>query len=132
MDSNALFSAVVEHKWLAVATLFIGLFVRLLKDDNGFPMTLPAVITIWSWVPIVGGRSFESKRVKPWIAVGLGLLYGALEKVAAGTSWKQALSDAAIAGLLPIVGHQLGIESIRDGKEVTVKLPDGGAAPGRR
>jgi hypothetical protein len=121
MDPNVLKGALVEHFWLGVAIIVIGYFVRALRDDNAFPLSLPATVRI----PFTS-RTIEGKRLKPWIAMGLGLLYGVLEKVAAGTTWKRALTDAAVAGLGPILVHELGIESVRGGTELP--LPGTGSA----
>lgn len=103
-DVIALVSA---HKWVALCALLIGFIVRLLKSDTTLPVTVPA-----KW--------------RPWIAMGLGLVGGILEHVANGTAWGEAVTAGLLAGALPILGHQLGIESLRDGKELPVLVkPDG-------
>lgn len=110
MDKQIL-DLVVAHKWVALAALVIGALVRLLRDDNRFPLTLPP-----KW-----------KAAKPWIAIGLGLLAGVLDGVAGGATWTESIVSGIVAGLLPIVGHQVGIEWLRDGKELFA--PSGGKPP---
>lgn len=102
----------VAHKWLALAAVIIGLFVRLLKSDNAFPLTIPD-----AW-----------KKWKPAVAIGLGLLAGVLDKIATGTPWRDAMIAGLITGLIPVIGHQVGIEWLRDGKEIPVSLPPSGPA----
>lgn len=97
---------VVGHKWVALAAILIGLLVRLLKDDTS---TIPVVVPA-KW--------------RPWLALGLGLVAGALDRVATGTPWGEALIAGAIAGLLPVVGHQYLIESLRGGQELGGVKPE--------
>lgn len=98
MQSNSLAALVAAHKWYALAAIVVGFLIRILKDDTKLP-TIPA-------------------RVRPWISVAAGIVALALDKLAAGASWKIALVNGAIVGGLPIVAHQLGIESVLGGKEV--------------
>lgn len=88
----------VHYKWWALATLVIGLIVRLLKDDTKLP-TFPA-----KW------RSL--------LAIFLGIVAGVIDKIASGTSYKHAMLGGLIASFVSIVGHDVFIEGIRNGKEI--------------
>jgi hypothetical protein len=87
------------HKPLVLVALVVGALVRMLKDDHRFPITL-------------------SKRARPWVALLLGLVLGAVQQRLAGATWLDAVCSGLLAGALPILGHQLGIESILGGKEL--------------
>lgn len=97
MDAATLLDLAIRAKWLALFAVLIGLVVRALKEDTVGPVVPP--------------------RARPWLALGLGAVAATLDKVLAGASWK----DAAILGLgapvLAILGHVLGIESLRNDKE---------------
>lgn len=101
MDSTQLVALAAGHKWLALIALVVGLLVRVFKDDTRIPGVIP-------------------KPARPWIALGLGLVLGAVQQKIAGASWSDAIVSGALAGLLPIVAHKLGIEWLRDGKEVAL------------
>jgi hypothetical protein len=105
MDSNSLGALAGASKWYALAAFLVALFIRLLKDDTKLP-TIPA-------------------RLRPWLAALAGVVALAVDKLARGASWKDALFNAAIVGLGPIVVHELGVEAIFGGKDLP--LPNVGA-----
>ena len=91
--------------WVMVAAVVVGSVVRLLKSDTPIPITIPP-------------------RWRAVVAMALGLLAGVMERVVGGTAWTQAIVDGLLAGGLPVVGHELVVESMRDGKEIgSGKLP---------
>lgn len=87
--------------WVPFAAWLVGALVRLTKDDNKFPINV-------------------DPKVRPWIALGLGLVLGILEKFLAGSSWQGAIVGGLTAGAMAIVGHVLGIELLNNGKELPV------------
>jgi len=99
MNEDALIALILENKWWGVAALFIGGCVRLMKSDGPIPITVPA-------------------RWRPWLALVLGAAAGVFEKLNAGVSWKQALVGGFLAAFIAISGHQLFIESARNGREL--------------
>ena len=101
MDITQLVALASGHKWLALIALVVGLLVRVFKDDTKIPGVIP-------------------KPARPWIALGLGLVLGTVQQRIAGAAWLDAVVSGALAGLLPIVAHKLGIEWLRDGKEVAL------------
>lgn len=98
---KAVIEFALQHRWVPLLTLLVGLVVRLLKADTRLPITIPP-------------------RVRPWLAIALGLAAGVLERVATGVSWSRAVLDGLVAGLLPMLGHDLVVEWMRAGAEVAV------------
>lgn len=110
MDPSQLGDLVAQHKWVAVSAIVIGLIVRLLKSDTRLPTVPP--------------------RARIWLALGLGVASGVLEKVASGTTWTTALVDGVSSAFLAVVSHEAVIASLRSGKEFPVPgLMVEGAAP---
>lgn len=101
MDPQQLVQFIVEGKWWAVAALVIGLVIRLLKSDVKIPINIPAPYRVW-------------------IALGLGIVAGACNKVASGMTWRAALLWGLGAAIAAIVGHETLVESLRRGKELPV------------
>lgn len=99
MDSTQLVALASGHKWLALIALVVGLLVRVFKDDTKIPGVIP-------------------KPARPWIALGLGLVLGTVQQKIAGATWGDAIASGVLAGVIPIVAHKLGIEWLRDGKEL--------------
>jgi len=102
MNTSDLLTLIQQHKWFALAALAIGLVVRLLKSDGPIPFTLPA-----KW--------------RPWLAVGLGIVAGVLEKAGTGVAWREAVLGGVLAAFAAISGHQLLVESLRGGRELGEK-----------
>jgi drug/metabolite transporter (DMT)-like permease len=91
---NDLVALAAERKWLALGAVLVGLAVRLSKDDNRFPLNVPA-------------------RWRAWFSVGLGILAGALDLVVGGASWQDAAVAALVMGLSPILGNELFVEPVK-------------------
>lgn len=83
--------------WFTLSAIVIGGIVRLLKSDTPLPT-----------VPV---------RLRPWLALGLGLVAGVLQAVTTGTPWLQALGSGFTAAVTAITGHDLVVESLRGGAE---------------
>lgn len=83
--------------WFSLTAIVIGGIVRLLKSDTPLPTVPP--------------------RLRPWLALGLGLLAGVLQAVTTGTPWLQALGSGFSAAVTAITGHELVVESLRGGVE---------------
>lgn len=96
---DPLLALALGHKWLALIALLVGLLIRVFKDDTKVPGVIP-------------------KPARPWIAFLLGLALGVIERRTSGAPWKDSLISGVVVGLLPIAGHWLGIEKLRDGKEL--------------
>lgn len=98
-DANQLYDLLMTHKYWAFASVAVGLIVRLLKAHPVLAEKLPS-------------------RVRPWIAVILGIIAGVLESIVAGTPILKALILGTISGGGAILGHDLFIEGLRNGKEL--------------
>jgi hypothetical protein len=99
MDNHQIVDLIMQNKWWALAAVVVGLVVRALKSDGPIPICIPP-------------------RFRPWLAIVLGVFAAAFEKVNAGIPWRQALVGGVLASILAIAGHQLFIESVRNGKEL--------------
>lgn len=82
----------------ATLALVVGLVVRLLKSDTPLP-TVPA-------------------RYRPFLALGLGAVGGALDALASGTPWQQAVLGGISAALAAMVGHEVIVEQLFGGREI--------------
>lgn len=112
MDPSQLGELVGQHKWVAVAAIVIGLLVRVVKSDIKIPINIPPA-------------------ARPWLALGLGLLSGVLEKAATGRTWTSAIVDGVVSAVIAMVAHDAVIGGLRGGKEIPVPgLMIPGAAPG--
>lgn len=97
---NELSDLILERKWVAVSAVLIGFAVRILKSDTRLPTVPP--------------------RARIWLALGLGVVSGVLEKAASGATWTTALVDGLVSSLVAVVSHEAVIASLRSGKEFAV------------
>jgi hypothetical protein len=100
MSEELLLTLVVEHKWLPLLAIVVGFAVRLLKDDT-FGPSIP-------------------KKFRAPAAFLMGLFAGIVQRKIAGATWLDAAFTGAVAGLLPILGHKLLIEKLRNGAELAI------------
>lgn len=91
---------------ILAAALLVGALVRMSKADF---VTMPTV----------------KARLRPLLALALGTGWGALDYVALGSPWKDALLKGLLGAGGAMLAHELGIEKMRGGRE----LFDGGATP---
>lgn len=92
--------------WVAGAALLVGAVVRWMKSDM-----LTIALSNLGLPPI-------PKRFLPWIALVLGIMSGIFDVKLQSTTWAEAITKGLIAGVTAIAGHQVGIESLRRGKEL--------------
>lgn len=107
MDLESLLSAVRDHAWPIVAAVVIGGLVRMVKSD-AIPITVPA-------------------RWRPVLALGLGLASGACDAIIRGTDWHEALGMGLLSSFVAMGGHDVLIEALRGGAEVSAPKAGGGA-----
>lgn len=113
-DGLALFELAKAHAWIPLAALAIGLIVRLLKSDTKIPFTIPS----------------EYRR---FAVVVLGVASAALERIIAGTPWKDAALGGTAAVLAAFFGHYFVVDKLRDGKEIAIPgliIPGAVPSPG--
>jgi len=100
-------SLVRSKAWIPLASLLIGLFVRLSKTDAAV-----------AWFPVN-----LRPKVRPYVALAGGILTGVAAGLVGG-SWLSALTGGVVAGMLAITAHDVVVESIRNGREIgTPKTP---------
>lgn len=102
MLPSDLITMALDHQWLALSAVVLGGVVRLVKDDSRL-VTIPA-------------------HVRPWLAFGLGAVAAFLQFLVEGVGLKEALTTTIVAPLLAIIGHHLGIEMLRGGREIPVPV----------
>ncbi len=85
-----------QYAWIPIAAIVVNVFVRISKlDAIGLP-----------------------PKYRAWAALVGGIASGAIAKLAGGASWADAIVGGFAAGFGAISLHELGIESIRNGREV--------------
>ena len=109
-DPNDIAADFASHNWAAAALPLIFFALRLLKDDGPLPYNIPS-------------------KYRPWVATGLGVLSGILQKVVTGTAWKPAILGGLFSAFGAMAGHDLLVQSARGGKEPFSKRADDPAAP---
>lgn len=115
MNTSELATLIGQHKWVPIASVVLGVLVRLAKSDTRIPIDIPP-------------------RLRVWLAFGLGQVAAVLDVVVAGQPWKQAIFGGLIASVLAIVGHNTIVDSMRGGKEFPVPgltLPGVPPSPGK-
>jgi hypothetical protein len=97
-DLSLLIELIKQGQWPMVAAIVIGLIVRLVKDGR-LPLDVPP-------------------RYRPGLALVLGVLSGAIEMVAQGRPWAEALFGGVISAAIATLGHGVIIEGFRGGREL--------------
>lgn len=92
-----LVDALASHAWIAAAAIVIGFLVRLLKGDTPLP--------------------FVPAKYRPFLALGFGVVAGALNALVAGTAWPIAVGQGLVAAMTAMAGHDSIVESLRGGIE---------------
>lgn len=92
---------IVAHAWVALAAVLVGLLVRLAKTD-WFEQKLAPI----------------SARFRPLVAIGLGLVSGALEHAAMHQPWVAAFLGGLVSAAIAVLGHDTVIEGMRGGREL--------------
>jgi hypothetical protein len=100
MDPKPFLDLIAKHEWVGLAAVLIGFAVRLMKEAVRFP----------PWA--------VRARWRPLLAVGLGVLSGALQAASTGTPWRDAMLGGLVSGFVAIAGHEAIVGSIRNGKDV--------------
>jgi len=116
MNPDQLVDLIERRAWVPLASVVVFFLVRLMKSDTKLPINLPPL-------------------TRAWVALGLGVLSGVLEKVATGRTWTSAIVGGLVTGALAIIGHDTLIASLRKGREIPVpglmvtKLPSLASTP---
>lgn len=97
-----LWEMVKNHAWVPLAALVIHVVVRMSKSNSWPP-----------WFTITA-------RTRSWLALGLGIVSGILDAVVGGSAWGPALVGGLISAITAISGHDLIVESLRNGRDIGV------------
>jgi hypothetical protein len=62
-------------------------------------------------------------QARPFLAVVVGILTVSATEMKAGVEWKTALLHAIFAAATAVLGHQMVVEGLRNGKEIMPKGP---------
>lgn len=101
------------HSWIAIALLFVGAAVRVMKDDRAVR---------WCRIEI-------APRYRVWAALALGMLLGILHKLVLGGTWGEAMVGGFVAGGGSTWLHELVVESIRKGRDIGMSKADAPPPP---
>lgn len=93
--------------WVPIATLIVASLIRLAKSDRAV-----------AWFPVA-----VSPKWRAWAALLLGVVLGVLQKLALGGSWVDAVGGGLSAGIAAITGHELVVESLRNGRDIGAPKP---------
>lgn len=88
---------------IAILAILVGFLIRVLKSPS-----LPAPL---SAIP---------PKARPSVAIVLGCALSGIESFASGKPAKVAVMEGASAAALAIMGHYLGIDVMRGGRELTL------------
>jgi len=103
-EIETIITLIMSHQWLALSVVLIGVTVRLLKTERA-----------QRWLVAI------PPRYRPLLAVGLGIVSGILEAIAAGTPWIEALLRGLLAAVVAMAGHDVIIEGLLGGREGRAK-----------
>ncbi len=91
-----------EYAWIPVAAIIVNALVRISKTE-----------LVASWFP-----NATLPKYRAWAALLGGIASGVIAKLSGGATWVEAIGGGFAAGFGAISLHELGIESIRNGREV--------------
>jgi len=107
MDVQPLVDALSHHSYAMFAALLVGLLVDFAKQG---------------WF-----SSWLARRLKPawlpWVAIGLGVAGTVSTSFVSGKPIVAALMEGLAAGMAAIAGHEMLIEGLRGGRELTPDAP---------
>jgi hypothetical protein len=93
------------NAWIPLLAIVVGGIVRMAKDD-------PAVAKI----PLY----FKPENRAIW-AMGLAVAGAALDRLATGGTWYDAIAGGLVAGSGAIAGHELLVKRARKGRDIGIK-----------
>lgn len=100
-DTSQLAALLAAHKWVPASALVVGFLVWLQKKGK-----LPGFNSI-------------PPNYRPFLALGLGILSGVLNKIAVDSkTWLVAILDGVLSAIIAISAHDTLIEGLRNGKEI--------------
>ncbi len=88
----------IDPRTIGAVAIIVHLLVRLLKAGK-----------LSEYIPA---------RWRPMVALGLGAVAATVDAVALGTPWDQAALAALFGVAAAVLGHDLGIEALRGGREL--------------
>ncbi len=112
IDIDKITQGILGGQWKAIVVMLLpllaaiinGLIIRVSKEDVPIPFNIPS-------------------KFRPWVVILLGVVEAAITKMIIGIPLATAIIGALIAGVLPMVMHDLVIESLRNGRELFAPTP---------
>ncbi len=89
-----------REAWIPLCALLIGVLVRLLKSPR-----------------VPGWLGNIPHKMRPMLAVVLGVLSSGLDRVAHGTPWRTALISGLLSAAVAVLAHDVVVEGLRGGRE---------------
>lgn len=93
------------NAWIPLLALVVGAFIRVAKDD-------PLVARIPLYI--------RPENRGLW-AMALAVAGAALDRLAAGGTWYDAIAGGVVAGSVAIAGHEIVVNRLRKGRDFGVK-----------
>jgi hypothetical protein len=93
------------NAWIPMLAVVVGAFIRVAKDD-------PLVARIPVYI--------RPENRGLW-AMGLAVVGAALDRLAAGGTWYDAIAGGVVAGSVAIAGHEIVVNRLRKGRDLGVK-----------
>jgi hypothetical protein len=103
---------------------------QLIAAYNGKAYILLVALVAGALVAMTKGGWFTSwvankipPATRPWLALAISEVAMFATETQAGKAWQQVLMDGLMAAAVAVLGHQMGIEGLRGGKEIVPKAP---------
>lgn len=93
------------HAWIPVLSIIVGAIIRASKND-------PAVAKI---------KLFIKPENRPVWAMVFAVVLAALDRLAVGGTWYDAIAGGLVAGSGAIAGHEIIVNKVRKGRDMGIK-----------
>lgn len=110
MDSVTIDTAVQlirTHAWIPLVSLLAGAVIRISKNDAAV-----------AWI-----KFYIKPENRPLWAIAWAIVFAALDRLAVGGTWYDAIVGGLVAGCGAIAGHEIIVNKLRKGRDFGVKKP---------
>jgi hypothetical protein len=105
VSADTLVQLVRANMWIPLLSVFVGMIIRLTKTD-------PAV----AWFKLN-----TKPQHRPLWALGLAVVGAAVDRLATGGTWYDAIAGGVVAGCGAVAGHEVIVNTIRKGRDFGVR-----------